>query len=147
MTGGGRTSGRAARRRGRRRSHSCGGQPCPRQCCHARLIVRIMARARLLRTPPGYVLEAALILCCVCSSLGQYPHFPFLEGQQGRLDVIEEPLVQPIDPQTGRTSRCYDETGKAQVGGGSGTCSEGSLRSAKDGHWVVRDRTRWGRRG
>ncbi|XP_069998126.1 laminin subunit gamma-1 isoform X4 [Penaeus vannamei] len=73
-----------------------------------------MARARLLRTPPGYVLEAALILCCVCSSLGQYPHFPFLEGQQGRLDVIEEPLVQPIDPQTGRTSRCYDETGKAQ---------------------------------
>lgn len=88
-----------------------------------------MARSRLLRTPPGYVLEAALFLCCVCSSLGQYGQFPFLEGQQGRLDVIEEPLVQPIDPQTGRASRCYDETGKPQVGGGSDTCSIGSLRS------------------
>lgn len=86
------------------------------------VVVSDMARSRSpLRTTSGVVLElAATLLCLVCCVNGQY--------YQGQLpEVLPEVTytrqldpVPPIQPETrGRSSRCYDEQGRPQVGWGS----------------------------
>lgn len=80
------------------------------------VVVRDMARSRSpLRTTSGVVLKlAATLLCLVCCVNGQYyqGHFP---------EVLPEvDSLPPIQPETrGRSSRCYDEQGRPQVGWGS----------------------------
>ncbi|XP_071512701.1 laminin subunit gamma-1 isoform X2 [Panulirus ornatus] len=67
-----------------------------------------MARSRsLLRTNPSLVLQVAVLLCSLCTSLAQYYRFPFNEITYGASNV-DEPEGR------GRSSRCYDEGGKAQ---------------------------------
>lgn len=67
-----------------------------------------MARSPSLRTSDSLVLRLVVLLCSLCSCcLGQRHQFPFSEIPQTRLDVIEPEVY-------GRSSRCYNELGKAQ---------------------------------
>ncbi|KAK8729191.1 hypothetical protein OTU49_008671 [Cherax quadricarinatus] len=67
-----------------------------------------MARSPSLRTSDSLVLCLVVLLCSLCSCcLGQRHQFPFSEIPQTRLDVIEPEVY-------GRSSRCYNELGKAQ---------------------------------
>ncbi|XP_066981652.1 laminin subunit gamma-1 isoform X2 [Macrobrachium rosenbergii] len=69
-----------------------------------------MARSCLLRTTTvGQVLKLAVVLvCCVCNSRGQYGQYPSVFSQ-GILQTFE-----PIEADSGRTSRCYNDKGLPQ---------------------------------
>lgn len=79
------------------------------QCCHAGLVVRVMARSHFLRTTSGSGLQLVVLLCCVCACVGQYYRYPINEI------TLEQVGVEPLAPET-RSSRCYNELGQAQVG-------------------------------
>uniref|UniRef100_A0A0P4W2M2 Laminin subunit gamma-1 n=1 Tax=Scylla olivacea TaxID=85551 RepID=A0A0P4W2M2_SCYOL len=69
-----------------------------------------MARSHLLRTTSSSGLQLVVLLCCVCACLGQYYQYPSNE-----IPYDQEVVVEALVPETrGRSSRCYDEAGKAQ---------------------------------
>ena len=71
-----------------------------------------MARSHILRTTSSWGLELVVLLCCVCACVGQYYQYPGGDATYEQT-VSVEPLVQET---RGRSSRCYDEAGQAQVG-------------------------------
>lgn len=71
-----------------------------------------MARSHILRTTSSSGLKLLVLLCSVCACVGQYYQYPSNE-----LEYVRTAVVEPLQPETrGRSSRCYDEAGKAQVG-------------------------------
>ncbi|KAK4289338.1 hypothetical protein Pmani_037677 [Petrolisthes manimaculis] len=78
-----------------------------------------MARSRSrLRTTSGVVLKlTSLLLCLVCYADGQYYQGPFSEVIPEATYTQGLDPAQPIQPETrGRSSRCYDDQGRPQVG-------------------------------
>lgn len=69
-----------------------------------------MARSHLLRTTSGSGLQLVVLLCSVCAGAAQYYRFPINEITLEQVGVVE-----PLAPET-RSSRCYNELGRPQVG-------------------------------